>query len=331
MKVLAPISSAEEVEMLAASGAEEFYCGVLPLNWINKFSAGVWMNRRNPQASLPSYEEFATLVERATSYHIPVSITLNSPYYTKDQLPFILEMVKETRELGASAYIVSDIGLMKAIMEHVPDANIHVSSLATTINKYSVQMFKDLGVKRIVFPRSLSLEEIASMIDYGGRDLEYEVFILNDGCVYEEGNCFTTHNQVGAFCSTENWEFEWKSSKGDKTFSTQEQAKLDEHLTHYREFVWFVNSCGCTLSDEGLPLGPCGLCALPELSKIGVDALKIVGRESSPYRKLASVQLVSSIVRAVRSGMDKNSVVEKAIRIRKTKELCASGYMCYYK
>lgn len=331
MNILAPISSAEEVEMLANNGAEEFYCGVLPLNWLSQFSAGVWMNRRNPHASLPSYEEFAVLVERAASFNIPVFITLNSPYYTKDQLPFVLEMVKETHQLGANAYIVSDIGLIRAIKENVPDANIHVSSLATTINKFGVQMFKDLGVKRIVFPRSLSLGEIAELIECGGRDLEYEVFILNDGCVYEEGNCFTTHNQVGAFCSTENWDYRWQSSKGNKSLSKQEESKLDEHLTHYREYVWYVNSCGCSLSKEGLPLGPCGLCAIYDLAKIGVNSLKIVGREATPYRKLASVQLVSSIVRAVRSGTDKNSVVEKAIRIRNTKELCASGYMCYYK
>lgn len=331
MRILAPIKSAEEVEMLAANGAEEFYCGILPKNWLNQFSSGVWMNRRNPLASLPSYEEFAALVERAKKFHISVFVTLNSPYYTNEQLPVILEMVKETHELGAGAFIVSDIGLIKAIKEKVPEASIHVSSLATAINKHSVQMFKSMGVKRIVFPRSLSIAEIAELIHYGGRDLEYEVFILNDGCIYEEGNCFTTHNQVGAFCSAENWDYQWFSSKGEKHFSERERKKLAQQLDHYREFVWFANSCGCSVSEEGLPLGPCGLCALPELARIGVDSLKIVGREASPYRKLASVQIVSSIVRAVREGLEKEEIVKKAIRIRKTEELCASGYMCYYK
>ncbi|WP_096199299.1 U32 family peptidase [Bacillus sp. FJAT-45350] len=331
MNVLAPISSAEEVEMLAENGAEEFYCGVLPTEWIKKFSAGVWMNRRNPQASLPSYEEFALLVERSQKYSIPVFIALNAPYYTQDQIPSILEMVKETQSLGAGAFIVSDIGLMKAIKDHVPNAQIHVSSLATPINKHSVHMFKELGANRIVFPRSLHLDEIAEIIDAGGKEIEYEVFILNDGCIYEEGNCFTTHNQVGAFCSTENWDFEWQPSNGDKTFSSLETVKLEQHIKDYREFVWYTNSCGCTLSDQGLPLGPCGLCALPSLAKIGVNSLKIVGRETSPYRKLASVQLVSEIVRSVREGVEEKSVKEKAIRIRKTPDKCASGYMCYYK
>ncbi len=331
MKVLAPISSVDEVEMLAANGAEEFYCGVLPREWIQKFSAGVWMNRRNPQASLPSYEEFAQLIESAHAHGAPVFIALNAPYYTAEQLPSILEMVLETDQLGADAYIVSDIGLMLAIKSRLPDAVIHVSSLAAPTNRFSVDLYRQLGASRIVFPRSLHLDEISEMIEAGGPQLEYEVFILNDGCVYEESFCFTSHNQVGAFCTTDNWEFVWSPSNNESQFSEKETAKLERHLQQYREFVWYTNSCGCSLSAEGLPLGPCGLCALPRLHAIGVDSLKIVGREASPYRKLASVQLVSEVVKSVRSGMPEQQVKDKAVRIRKTPEKCASGYMCYYK
>lgn len=316
--------------MLAGNGAEEFYCGVLPKDWLNQFTGGVWTNRRNPYASLSSYEEFAKLIQQSHSHGIPVYITLNSPYYTADQIPFLLEMVKETIELGADAFIVSDIALLKQIRSRFPTIGIHVSSLATPINTYSVQMFRELGANRIVFPRSLHLDEIREIVDAGGKNIEYEVFILNDGCVYEEGNCFTSH-QLGAFCSTENWQYQWQASNGNTQLSTREMTKLDEHLNHYREYVWYTNSCGCSLSDEGLPLGPCGLCALSDLAEIGVDSLKIVGREASPYRKLSSVQLVSEMVRSVRAGMDKDNLKEKAIRIRKTPEKCHSGYMCYYK
>lgn len=331
MRVLAPVSSLEEVEMLVENGAEEFYAGFVPGEWIRKFSGGVWINRRTPQASVPSFEEFTRLVERSHGYGVPVFMTLNAPYYTNEQQGILLEIVRNATEAGTDAFIVSDIGMMMAIKDQVPEAVIHVSSLAAPINSENVKLYRELGASRIVFPRSLSLAEIASIMEAGGRDLEYEVFILNDGCVYEEGFCFTTHNQVGAFCAAANWDYRFEPTNCNKTLSDRERDLLARQISDYKEYVWVTHSCGCSVADTGLPLGPCGLCALPGLAEIGVDSLKIVGREASALRKLASVQLVSSIVRAVREGMEEREVQAKARRIRKTPEYCASGYMCYYR
>lgn len=331
MNVLAPISSVEEVEMLVKSGAEEFFVGFIPSEWIRTFTGGIWMNRRAPQASIPSLEEFQALIDRAHAYDVPVFMTLNAPFYTEEQYPMLLEIVRQAVSAGADAFVVSDIGLMLAIKDQIPDAEIHVSSLATPINSQSIHLYREIGASRIVFPRSLSLEEMDNVMTAGGKDLEYEVFILNDGCIYEEGFCFTTHNQVGAFCSASNWHYQFEPTVNGKTLSAREEKVLSSHIKDYEDFVWFTHSCGCTVSDHGIPLGPCGLCALPELSRIGVDSLKIVGREADPYRKLASVQLVSSVVRSVREGINQSDVQSKAKRIRKTPEHCESGYMCYYR
>lgn len=330
MKVLAPISQAEEVEMLVHNGAEEFYAGFIPMEWIKAFTSGVWMNRRATQASIPAIEEFATLVERAHSYEVPVFMTLNAPYYTHEQIPVLLEIVSEAHRIGVDAFIVSDIGLMMAIKDKQPDAKIHVSSLAAVTNQESVRLYKELGASRIVFPRSLSLGEMEEIMDAGGRDIEYEIFILNDGCVYEESFCFTTHNQVGAFCSTQNWDFTFESTH-NRPLTEKEANLLEEHLQDYESFVWFTHSCGSTVSETGIPLGPCGLCSLNDIQKLGIDSLKIVGREANSFRKLASVQLVSTIVKSVREGMSKEAVQERAKRIRKTPEFCEAGYMCYYR
>jgi putative protease len=73
------------------------------------------------------------------------------------------------------------------------------------------------------------------------------------------------------------------------------------------------------------------LCAIPDFQRIGVASLKIVGREASPFKKLASVKMVRDIVDRVRSGAPKLHVIERARQLRETPEHCASGYMCYYK
>ncbi|MGG1663500.1 peptidase U32 family protein [Brevibacillus sp. NRS-1366] len=330
MKILAPLGSADEVEMLAENGAEEFYCGITPLEWINKYSSGVWINRRNPFAGLPSFKELKRAVSLSHSYGIPVFLTLNAPYYVEEQYPMLLDLVTHcNNDIGINAFIVSDIGLMKAIKHHCPDAAIHVSSLAAPINTGSIALYKELQAERIVLSRSVQLQEMPALRKAAG-DIELEVFILNDGCVYEESFCMTTHS-AGAFCSQTQWDFNLFSSDGNKKISDAEKVKLQEQIQDYREFVWFVNDCGCQIAQDGLPLGPCGLCDIWKLHQIGVDSLKIVGREGAPYRKLASVQLVKALVDQVRAKLGESEAVQEARRLRNQPQFCESGLMCYYR
>ena len=91
------------------------------------------------------------------------------------------------------------------------------------------------------------------------------------------------------------------------------------------------NGNGCGATPKGLPYGPCGLCAIPDFQRIGVSSLKIVGREASPFKKLASVKMVRDIVDRARSGAPRLHVIERAKSLREAPEHCASGFMCYYK
>lgn len=332
MKILAPLGASDEVEMLAENGAEEFYCGITPIEWIDRFSPGVWINRRNPFAGLPSLKELKKTVDRSHQYGIPVFLTLNAPYYVEEQYPLLLELVKFcAEEAGVDAFIVSDIGLMSAIRHYVPRAAIHVSSLAAPVNTGSIRLYKELGAERVVLSRSVQLDEIPALQAAAGPDMEIEVFILNDGCVYEESFCLTTHNRAGAFCSQSQWEYEAFPADGNRKFSDQEMSKLQQQVKDYREFVWYVNDCGCQIAKDGLPLGPCGLCAIPKLYRMGVNSLKIVGREGSPYRKLASVQLVKAVVDRVRKEEAEQGVIDYAKKIRNQPGFCGSGLMCYYR
>lgn len=332
MKILAPLGASDEVEMLAENGAEEFYCGITPIEWIDRFSPGVWINRRNPFAGLPSLKELKKTVDGAHQYGVPVFLTLNAPYYVEEQYPLLLDLVKySAEEAGVDAFIVSDIGLMSAIRHHVPGAAIHVSSLAAPVNTGSIRLYKELGAERVVLSRSVQLDEIPALQAAAGSDMEIEVFILNDGCVYEESFCLTTHNRAGAFCSQSQWEYEPFPADGNRMFSDQERAKLKAQVQDYREFVWYVNDCGCQIAQDGLPLGPCGLCAIPKLYRMGVNSLKIVGREGSPYRKLASVQLVKAVVDRVRAEEAEQGVIDYAKRVRNQPSFCQSGLMCYYR
>src|SRR2546426_1917903 len=114
MKVLAPISSYDELEMLASSGAEEFYCGIVPREWLDRYTGAVWLNRRSPKGgSLDSLSNLRRLVDGAHQLSIPVFITLNAPYYTAEQLSWVMDFARALdNEVGVDALIVTDLNLL---------------------------------------------------------------------------------------------------------------------------------------------------------------------------------------------------------------------------
>lgn len=333
MKILAPICSYDELEMLAASGAEELYCGIVPREWMERYQGAMWLNRRSPKGgSFESFTELKRLVDDAHKIKIPIFITLNAPYYTGEQLPLVVDLARRLADdTGVDALIVSDINLLMRLSEENLAAAVHVSSVAATLNTQAIRFLLNFNPSRVVLPRSLTVGEIEAITNEVGDEVEIEVFMLNDGCAFEEGFCATTHHHsVGAFCTSlsgMDTRFEWAG----RLFSNKRHNWLRRNLADYREWVWYINGNGCGATPKGLPYGPCGLCAIPDFQRIGVDSLKIVGREASPFKKLASVKMVSDIVSRTRAGAAKLHVIERARSLREHPEHCNSGYMCYYK
>ncbi|PYP88090.1 MAG: peptidase U32 [Blastocatellia bacterium AA13] len=334
MKILAPISSRDELEMLIENGAEELYCGVVPSEWLARYSGAVWLNRRSPKGgSLETVAGLKLLVEEAHQRGIPVFVTLNAPYYTEEQLAWVLDLAKRLDgEIGIDAFIVADINLLMRLSTAELNAATHVSSVAAALNSEAIRFLLEFGPSRVILPRSVTLPEIEKIAHSVAGQVELEAFMLNDGCAFEEGFCATTHHHsVGAFCtnlSEMRTEFE---ASGGRTLSLRQNRRFGRNLRDYREWVWYINGNGCGATPSGLPYGPCGLCAIHDFLRIGIASLKIVGREASPFKKLASVKMVSDIVRRVRSGAPKLVAIERARSLRGAPEHCDAGYMCYYK
>lgn len=333
MKLLAPIRALDELEMLASAGAEELYCGIVPREWTDRYQGAAWLNRRAPRnGSLETWRELRDLTGAAAKLSIPVFVTLNAPYYTEDQLPLVADLASRlAAECGVRAFIISDIPLLHRLSQMQLPADLHVSSVAATLNVEAVRFLQEFGPTRIVLPRSVTLAEIREITTAVAGDMEIEVFLLNDGCAFEEGFCATTHHHsVGAFCtslSTMDAAFEWHGP----ACSGRRQKWLLKNLADYREWVWYVNGNGCSSTPKGLPYGPCGLCAIGELQRMGVASLKIVGREASPFKKLASVKMAADILRRVRAAEPDSRVIQRARSLRGEPQHCESGYMCYYK
>jgi hypothetical protein len=84
------------------------------------------------------------------------------------------------------------------------------------------------------------------------------------------------------------------------------------------------------LTPTGVPSGPCGLCAIPELHLGGVHSVKAIGREAPAYKKLRSVQQIRAVMDRVAEGESAEQCRALAQAIRGTPELCRSGFGCYY-
>ena len=79
--------------------------------------------------------------------------------------------------------------------------------------------FADLGASRAILPRQTRVEEAVAMAT-AVPEMEIEVFILNDGCIYEEGHCSTLH-RAGPICLTD-WSYTFRSSGSNPPLTADE-------------------------------------------------------------------------------------------------------------
>jgi U32 family peptidase len=328
MKITAPISRLEEIAPMAAAGANELYCGVVPREWIARFNTGA-VNRRY-FGNLESMDDLHRAVDAGHENKTALLLVLNAQQYGSAHQDAVVELAQVFHGFGGDAVIVADIGLIARLREQAPEVPIHVSSVASCRNSAGVVFYGALGVRRVILPRDVSLGEIEAITAASGA-VEIEAFILNDGCVFEEGACHSIHlptKQGGPICIDKR-PFEYQDANGAPV-SPRIARNLRDNDSHYQRWLWYRFGCGFSSAANGYPFGPCGLCAIARLAKAGVASVKIAGREGATARKLKSVEMVRAVVDRVLGGATPEAVAEFAVSMREATDHCRSGYMCYY-
>ena len=94
-----------------------------------------------------------------------IYITVNIVAHNND-FDGLEEYLKYLDGIKVDGIIVSDLGIMNLAKKCVPDLPIHVSTQANVTNKYTAKLLCDMGVKRIVLARELTIEEIKEMAEY---------------------------------------------------------------------------------------------------------------------------------------------------------------------
>ena len=328
MRLVVPIAAPEEVAPLSRAGADEFYCGLVPPAWAQRFGRST-LNRRMG-GNLPSVEDLARTVDSVHALGKTVSVAFNAQSYPADRWDELLKVIERVAALGADALIVGELGVLAALAAQRLPLRLHLSSVASCHNSEMAQLAAELGAVRVILPRHVTLREIRGMCR-AIPGTQVEVFLLNDGCVFEEGSCHTLHlpGALGGPICLERFQSQYRRRDGQALAETDCEA-LRANEEAWDRWLWHVFACGFSVTTEGLPHGPCGLCAISQLGRAGVAAVKIAGRDSRLERRLKSVEMARAVLDRAATG-DERQVQEFARALRGKPDRCACGFMCYYR
>lgn len=266
------------------SGACEL---VMPAGTLEKLETAVRFGADSVYAAGPSFglraaagnlkrEEMAVAVEMAHIHGIRVYITVNAVASNSDlrSLPPYLEQLAEE---GVDGIIVSDPGVLRLAARHCPEMPVTVSTQANVCNYESALFYEDLGVKRIVLAREMTLDDIAAI--RSRVQVELEVFVHGAMCVAYSGRCLLSYYMTGR-----------SANRGECAHPCRYRYQLKEEKRPGEVFAVEQDEGGTyLLNSKDL----CLIAELPVLMEAGVNAFKVEGRMKSPLY----VATVASIYR----------------------------------
>ena len=233
-----------------------------------------------------------TLREAADLLHAAgkrLYVTVNA-FAKNGEIPKLSAYARNLYEIGVDAVIVSDLGAMLEIREACPELEVHVSTQANCMNYRAAAHYHELGAKRVVLARELSLEEIRLLRQNTPETLEIEAFVHGAMCMAYSGRCLLSayladrSGNRGACAQTCRWSFRLQEEKRPNEYYTIEQT-----------------------ADGSSILSSYDLCAadlLEELADAGVCSLKIEGRMKSEY-------YIAGVVNAYRMAIDGTASMDK--------------------
>ncbi len=311
MELLSPAGNVEKLSYAYAYGADAAYIG------LKKFSLRV-------KADNFYEDEYKKVIELKNKFpgkrlHCALNISFHD-----EEIDALKQNLDYFRQYPIDAFIVQDIGIVPLLQKEFPNAELHLSTQASCVNSQAVKMYEQMGFKRIVLGREISLDQIRRIKDTVPQ-MELEAFVHGAMCIAYAGRCLmsaylTGRSAQSGFCShTCRWNFNLSSDKTlaeeqiitpENKISTPESQiltpqmakKLAESGTlqieeEQRKGEYFPIFEGedftAILSSKDLRM----IEHLSEMKNAGVDSLKIEGRMKSIY-------YVAMVTRAYRKALD---------------------------
>ena len=268
-ELLIPASSLEVLKTAVIFGADAVYIG------------GEAFGLR-AKAKNFSMEEMKEGIEFAHERGVKVYVTANILAHNYD-LTGVEEYFKELREIHPDALIIADPGVFSIAKKVCPEIERHISTQANNTNYETYRFWYELGAKRVVSARELSMEEIRQIRANIPDECEIETFIHGAMCISYSGRCllsnyFTGRDANRGACTHP---CRWK-------YAVVEETRPGEYMPVYENErgTYIFNSKDLCMIEH-----------IPEIMESGIDSLKIEGR-------MKTALYVATVARTYRKAID---------------------------
>ncbi|MFA7231927.1 MAG: DUF3656 domain-containing protein, partial [Victivallaceae bacterium] len=261
-ELLAPAGDPASALTAFDAGADAIYAG------LNKFNA----RERSDNFSL---DDMSRIITYAHNIKRKVYIALNT-LIKESELPEIMQYLADISKLSPDAVIVQDLGVLRLLREYFPEIEIHASTQMGFHNSAGINVAQQLGVKRVIMERQVTLDELKLIVP--ASPLELEVFVHGALCCSLSGQCLFSSWLGGA---------------------SGNRGKCKQPC---RRRFFSKDGNGFFFSTQDLS----ALELIPQLKQIGVSSLKIEGRLRKP-------DYVKNVVSAYRLMLDGSDTADRKL------------------
>ena len=183
IELLSPCGDMERLKLALKFGADAVYLG-----------GEMFGMRTNPaNFSLDALKDAVKLVH---SYGKKLYLTCNT-LPRNNELASLPEYLKYAKDIGVDALIIADMGVLALAKKYADGVDIHMSTQVGIVNYEAANALYEMGAKRIVTARELSLDEIKEIREKTNPNLEIEVFVHGAMCMSFSGRCILSDYMIG--------------------------------------------------------------------------------------------------------------------------------------
>ena len=260
IELLAPAGSLEKLKIAILYGANAVYIGG------KKFSL-------RARANNFTLENIKEACEFAKIYNAKIYVTMNVIPHEED-FEGLVEYLQYLESVGVSAIITSSMHIINTCLQVAPKLEVHLSTQLSTINSLSCKFYQDLGIKRVVLGREVSIEKMRKIKE--NTNISLEAFIHGGMCTSISGKCMLSNHMVNR-----------DANRGGCAHSCRWNYDLYDGDNKLNNDTYFH------MGSKDL----CAVKVIKDMMEIGIDSLKIEGRMKSDY-------YIATIVRTYRQIID---------------------------
>ncbi len=287
VELLSPAGNFEKLKIALEYGADTVYGGV------SHFSLRIRSSKEF------SYESFEEAIKYTHNKGKKIYVTVNG-FPFNSQIPLLKKHIEKIAKMNPDAFIVSTPGVIKLANEIAPQIPIHLSTQANVMNYLDASVYNEMGVKRIIVAREVSLKDLKDIKKYV-PDMEFEIFVHGSMCFAYSGRCLISSLQSGRVpnrgsCAND-CRFPYTLYAKNEDNGTLFKIEEDKNGTH------IMNAKDLNLSSY-----------IDEILKSDVvDSLKIEGRTKSPYYVAVSTRAYKMAIDDFYNGVFNSKKYEKEL------------------